>query len=232
MKVYVINLDRDKDKLAFMDSQLRDLGVEYERISGVWGADIPGGYEKFVHRFRWWCAIGRAVKPAEVGCALSHYSIYEKITEPVCILEDDVRIDEEFPRRLVEIEALIEVSRPQVVLLSSHEQKRQGRGIKRDSRGMCTDGYVITPAAAQMLRRANLPMIVPCDHWNRWVRLQGLELFHSLPPVVQQCQERFGTSTQANVSRVDQYPLIQWLAHKSARVMGIFLTKIFDAVAV
>ena len=107
MRIYVINLDRDTEKLAFMDEQLRRLGLSYTRIPGVYGKDLSGNQRAAqVNAFRWWCAIGRPVVPAEIGVALSHASIYGKIPvgEAACVFEDDVLIDEAFPARLTEVE--------------------------------------------------------------------------------------------------------------------------------
>ena len=76
MKVFVINLDKDKDRMASIDAQLKGLGVQYERISGVYAKNLPGQERKcFVNNFRWWCAVGRPISPAEIGCAMSHYGI-------------------------------------------------------------------------------------------------------------------------------------------------------------
>ena len=144
MKVYVVNLDRSKDRLASVDSQLRRLGVAYERVSAV---DARAMTEKerarAVNRFRWWCAVGRRVEPAEVGCALSHKGIYERMSggEHVCILEDDVIIKDTFPMQLEEVEKAIDSAKPQVYLLSNRKNRFHGAGIVRSAYGFCTDNH-------------------------------------------------------------------------------------------
>ena len=223
MKVFVINLDKDKDRMAFVDAQLRRLGVDYEWVPGVYAKDLPE-YERHraFSRFRWWCAIGRPIVSAEIGCALSHYSLYRsmKDDEAICILEDDVMLADDFPCRLKEVESFVSVKKPQVIMLSSHNRLRPGEGIVRSRSAMCTDAYVITKPAAIALLKANLPMQVPCDHWWRWERKGLIELYHALPTTVSQNQAQYGTSTQANAVDVSKHPPLKWVLHKGKRLIG------------
>lgn len=229
MKVYVVNLDRSKDRLASVDSQLRRLGVAYERVSAV---DARAMTEKerarAVNRFRWWCAVGRRVEPAEVGCALSHKGIYERMSggEHVCILEDDVIIKDTFPMQLEEVEKAIDSAKPQVYLLSNRKNRFHGAGIVRSAYGFCTDGYVITKAAADAILAVNTPLKVPCDHWGRWVKQGVIELYHVLPESISQDRETFGSSTQADMKYVKDFPIGRWILHKAKRLVGFHIDKI------
>lgn len=223
MKVFVINLDKDKERMASVDAQLRKLGIDYERVPGVYAKEMPEGERnRAVNRFRWWCAIGRPIVSAEIGCALSHYNIYRSMKpgEAVCILEDDVILTDEFPFRLKEVESFVDAGKSQVIMLSSHNWVQSGSGIIRNKTAMCTDSYVITHPAADALLKANLPMQVPCDHWWRWERKGLIELYHALPTTVSQNQAQFGTSTQANADDVSKYPPLKWCFHKAKRLVG------------
>lgn len=224
MQIYVINLDTDTEKMSFIDAQLKRLGVAYARVSAVYGKDLPRSvYRAAYSPFRWWCAVGRPIIPAEIGCALSHAGIYKNLKpgEAACILEDDVIIDEAFIDRLRAIEHDIDTSKPQVYFLSDHQHHFDGlAGIVHRDDAMCTDGYVITKPAAEAVLNINFPMIVPCDHWVRWAKAGLLELYHALPATVRQHQERFGTSTQAGAVDVASYPLPKWILHKSKRLIG------------
>lgn len=229
MKIFVINLDKDKARMESIDFQLRQLGISYERVPGVYAKNMTKEERcKVVNRFRWWCAVGRDVVPAEIGCALSHYGIYKRMSsdDVVCILEDDIKIDDTFAERLQEVESFIDKTKPQVVMLSSHNCKREGRGIVRSKTAICSDAYVITQLAARALLGANLPMQVPCDHWCRWERKGLIELYHALPVVASQNQEMFGTSTQANAVRISDFPLYKWVCHKSKRLIGKIIDKV------
>lgn len=223
MKVFVINLDKDKERMASIDSQLKRFGIDYERIPGVYAKAMPKEeIDKTVNRFRWWCAVGRPIVLAEIGCALSHKKIYEmmKIDDAVCILEDDVNISDTFPQKICEVESIIDCSLPQVYLLSNHRNRFEGKGILRHSFGLCTDGYIITKLAAESIIRHNFPLQVPCDHWGRWAKQGLLELYHVLPASISQNQQQFGTSTQAEAKLVSEYPFLKWILHKSKRLLG------------
>ncbi len=223
MKLFVINLDKDKERMISIDSQLKQLGIDYIRIPGIYAKTLSKEeINKYYNRFRWWCAIGHPIVPAEIGCALSHRKIYEmmKEEEAVCILEDDVIIDKDFKKKVKDVEALINRSRPQVYLLSNRLERFSGNGILRHSYGYCTDGYIITKSAADAIISHNFPMQVPCDHWGRWVKQGLLELYHVLPASVRQNQQQFGTSTQADSDDVSKYPFLKWIWHKEKRIIG------------
>ena len=77
MKVFLINLDRDQERLKAADAQLKALGVEYEWIPAVYGKSLSQEEkQRKVNRFRWWCAVGRSMTDGELGCALSHAAVY------------------------------------------------------------------------------------------------------------------------------------------------------------
>lgn len=206
-----------------MEEQLRAAGVEAEFADGVLGAALPPAeYSRALNRFRWWCAVGRRASPAEVGCALSHFAIYRGMQAPVCILEDDVRLDSRFAMTLARVESFLDPKKPQVFLLSNHDcLVPTGDGIRRDFGGTCADGYVLTPCAASYLLEWNYPLQVPCDSWGRWARAHAVfELYHVFPSVVSQVQERFGSSTSKGRRAVADYPLPWWILHKFLRSLG------------
>ena len=220
MKTFLINLDRDTARLALADAQLRNVGIEYERVPGVYAKAMPEmELKKAFSHFRWWCAMGRPIASAEIGCALSHYKIYRRMLEDeslsiCCIFEDDIAVSANINSTLKEIEEWIDPTKPQVVLLNDHRRQYEdlSKGIHRSCfGGMCTDGYVLTRIAAKKLLEANLPMIAPCDTWNRWVRQRRIELYHAVPAVVRQMQDKFGTTTAVGRKDVSKLALPKWL---------------------
>lgn len=136
--------------------------------------------------------MGRAVLDGEIGCALSHFQVYRKmIAERIpiaCIFEDDVTfLEPDGAARLKEIEQFVDINRRQVVLLSDHGRfEKPGHMIKRVQYGISTDAYVITLPAAKAILRLNYPMRTPCDHWARWVKQNGIELYRSYPILASQ----------------------------------------------
>ena len=115
-KVYVVSLERRKDK---RDSFLKELeesnlcsafgGTDVKIIDGVDGLELT--YERMsklgfkpLESFRDPNS-GRYLTWGEIGCAMSHFSIWEKVAkldEPVLILEDDIEFVDNFLERLEE----------------------------------------------------------------------------------------------------------------------------------
>ena len=226
MKIYLINLDKDIERLQSVDCQCRRLGITYERISAVNGRMMSEkDRHKAVNAFRWWCSQGRPIRIGEIGCAKSHYSIYSTLTETACIMEDDVIINDSFKEVLERVEQWIDPSRPQVVLLSNHTKKQCSKsGIFPAKADVCTEGYVITPVAAAALLKANFPIQRPCDHWRVWARRKVIELYHAFPTVCSQNKLEFDSRTvDPGCFRVADLSIFPKMVHKSKRVIGKFL---------
>lgn len=129
MKVFLVNLDQDARRLMSANEQLKHLDIQYERIPGVYGKKLSAEERRVAFSpFRWWCAMGRVVAPAEIGCALSHYNIYRRMIadeglDYCCILEDDVEFSPQFQTTLQKVEKWIEPSKPQVAILNEHQRR-------------------------------------------------------------------------------------------------------------
>uniref|UniRef100_A0A6C0D8Z2 Glycosyl transferase family 25 domain-containing protein n=1 Tax=viral metagenome TaxID=1070528 RepID=A0A6C0D8Z2_9ZZZZ len=92
-KVYVINLDKDKERLESITNQLTEQNIVFERFSAIDGSKIQNNsqFTEFCNNF---CTNGTK------GCALSHRSLHESIInnnyESICIFEDDVIFNKDF----------------------------------------------------------------------------------------------------------------------------------------
>ena len=153
MRVFVINLDKNTDRLALMNQGLHCNGVIYERFPAIYGKDLPvAEKDAAVNRFAWWCTQGYPIRDGQIGCALSHSAIYRKMVEediPVaCVLEDDVVFDHRFSEVLSFVEAHIEEETPQVILLHNHYSGESASGtqceIRRIKYERCAESYVLT----------------------------------------------------------------------------------------
>lgn len=97
--VFVINLDKDTERMRFMHEQLSKLGIKYTRQTAVLGSQ----YKPTLAEYDEIEALkkgGHALRPNELGCALSHARVLEKIvTEQIpyaLVLEDDVVLPPNF----------------------------------------------------------------------------------------------------------------------------------------
>jgi len=96
-KVYVINLDKDRERMESIGNQLNGLGIKYTRFSAIKGADVRRSkhLSDFCETF---CTDGMK------GCAISHRLIWDDIVtnnyKRVLILEDDAVLSSNFNEEL------------------------------------------------------------------------------------------------------------------------------------
>ncbi len=98
--ILVVNLKRSKDRRSYMQQQLDAYGVRYQFFPAVDGKTLTPqqracySEEESLRRF------GHPLTNREIGCALSHLQIYEKmVAEDIAellILEDDAVIKKKF----------------------------------------------------------------------------------------------------------------------------------------
>mgnify|MGYP000676827977 CR=1 FL=1 len=116
-KTYIINLDKDTDRLSYMSSQLTSLGLSFERFPAILGStyDFSNEYNESL------CIEknGKPMNTGELGCALSHRNVYRKMLEEgveyALIFEDDICIkNKDFKHIRQEIKTMLEESRIQL----------------------------------------------------------------------------------------------------------------------
>ena len=101
-KTFVVNMARDVERRRYMEERLGALGIEAEFIEAVDGRALDGQAKAAVYSRRKALRIyGVEMLDSEIGCFLSHRSIYERMVregiELALVLEDDVRIAPHFP---------------------------------------------------------------------------------------------------------------------------------------
>ncbi len=96
LKVFVINLARSEGRRNSMESQLQKLGVPFEFITAIDGQRLTAQDLMKYSRTESVRIHGRELSPGEIGCALSHLNIYERMLQfnhhECLILEDDINI--------------------------------------------------------------------------------------------------------------------------------------------
>lgn len=207
MKVFLVNLIHKQDRYLHMAGELRRCGVEYERIPAVYGKDLAETeLARSFSAFHSYCACGRKLTLGEIGCALSHLSVYRRMIEEniavATVLEDDILLEECFNERCIDICSRMDLGKPQVVVLSAYKFDGGNEiGIVRNKWAMCTDGYIITLPAAKKIYRHNFPVVTVADDWHRWNWMAGIETYTCWPPIVRQDNARFGTDVNASTRK-------------------------------
>jgi glycosyl transferase family 25 len=97
--IWVLNLERSKDRRKYMEKQLKKLNWQFEVIPAVDGKCL--GSEELIYYSAQQATktVKRELSPVEIGCALSHAKLWERIVaeniDAVLIFEDDVKIKKE-----------------------------------------------------------------------------------------------------------------------------------------
>ena len=194
MKAFLINLDRNPDRLVTARTRLAAAGVEAVRLPAVDGSALsPAERRTAVSRFHALLARGRLYTPGQIGCTLSHQAIYHRMIAEnlpaALVFEDDVRLAPGFPASLAAAKALLDTDRRQVFLFSDGTQpplSGDGRAFTRAADGDCAEAYLITLPAARELLRVNSPMVVMLDHWSRFAARGHIELYRATPATATQ----------------------------------------------
>jgi len=206
--IFVINLDRDFERMASIDGSLKSLGLNYVRIPAVLGKEVPR-WEQLVDSGLY-SERNRNVmpRPGEVGCYLSHLKAMEEFLRtdaPWClILEDDVEV---LPECLPVLAALGEKDDWDLAKLYCHHA---GMPVRKraltSSRHLVVHlmlttssaGYAVNRRAAETLLKSMRPITEQVDHaldrpWETGLRIRGVRpLPIVLAPVAENTTMAYG----------------------------------------
>ena len=192
LKTWVVNMDWNPHRLAFIKEQLAKFGIPFERFSGIVGADYfkQGGKElrKVFSPVRSLIALRKRMSAGQLGDTLSHLALYHRMIDgnipAALIFEDDAVLAPFFPQQLADVEKRLDPEKPQVFLFDGYGtdiDERTPPGIYPAKKAWCTEAYVCTLAAAKLLVAKNEPVLVVCDSWKRFRRWFGLEVLVVAP---------------------------------------------------
>lgn len=234
MTGYLINLDRDRERLAFQERQFAQLGLSFERVSAC--TDSSGE----VNRFRWWCATLRPVVRGEVGCVLSHVKIYRLMAargeKVAAVFEDDVILSGAAVRALAAAEAACLADPRRLVLLGDHRRTKRGEelaaadaevAVEPTAWDFCSEGYVIGIEAAKAIAKVQSRVITTPDAWGYHNHKGWIRLARITPPVSQQAVDAFESDLGVRYS-VAGKGLVERCWWKLRRVAGMLVDCILD----
>lgn len=219
MKIYVINLPQSTSRRQTIEANLQQLGLDYEIFSAVDGRNLTLEQQAIVKTEDQVClpmAGGRQLmvedklSPPEIGCALSHLQVYQRILDScedyACVLEDDIFLT---PKFLEAIEGVNQLPEDwDLVNFSSHiglrnwwfakkyqfgssnEQYYQRVGlcnpildaIFNRRRFLCSAvTYFIKRKACERLLNLGYPVRLTADYLTGLVAYNQLKLFRAFP---------------------------------------------------
>ncbi|WP_341368702.1 glycosyltransferase family 25 protein [Yoonia sp. BS5-3] len=98
--IWLINLDKDVDRLAQMQSQLDGMGLNYTRFPAIYGKDHLDTLSKRADAAAYARNMGSPILPGKMGCYASHVAVWEAFIASdhkiALILEDDVVFHDDF----------------------------------------------------------------------------------------------------------------------------------------
>jgi glycosyl transferase family 25 len=187
--IYVINLDRDTERMASTHDNLTRLGLGYKRLPAVMGKDVSD-WENLIDMPAYvWRNRLDVPRAGEVGCYLSHLKAMKTFLQtnaPWCvILEDDVEV---LPACAEVLRSLAEKDDWDLVkLFNFHSgmpvKKRELTGghhlVVHLTRTTSSAAYVMNRRAAETLLKSMRPITEQVDHaldrpWETGLRTRGI----------------------------------------------------------
>jgi len=162
IQTYLINLDRNPERLSAMTARLKDLSIPFERVPAIDGhAMREEDFQTFIKsRPR----RGKDWTRGKMGCLLSHQSVWQKIVEGdqeyAAVLEDDLHMADDLHAVLSSFEWVphgadlvrLEPSTNRVLLAPQESGHVGARSVHRVlSTTWCTAAYIISKQAAAKL---------------------------------------------------------------------------------
>ncbi len=252
LTAYVISLPQSTDRRESCFQTCRDIGIEPIWFKAVNGRDLLIKYESnpdaFSGRidlqdktvlnlgFGKKVTIADKLSAGELGCAMSHLKIYEKIIEErdpyALILEDDCRL---FPSCKVLLPKIIENADKWDIVQLAYDsgtrdlfnchtiilEKEHGWKLVRKGMGVLLDpffnrrrasylacAYLINKRAASKLIELGYPVRIPADY------LLGLMAYHKLRQFVVEPQSEFA-SAKGFISMISELSSVRPSHHLS-----------------
>jgi glycosyl transferase family 25 len=241
MIVFVISLKNEKERRAFMRRQLESLCLDYEFIDAIRGTeriDDPRWYDDASARQ----LEDRSLRAGEVGCALSHASVYAEIVKRqlpwALVLEDDGILHPDLPMVLRALENGI-IEQGDLVFLERCDYYRLGSAkplfetfrivnpiFIRHGSDAGAGGYVITYKAALAIKDINIPVHFPADNWGYY---RGLVRYRGVSPTLTLIHQdlSFGSTVAVEGKRqkIHRYSIFEmlWNSFKIYTSVGRFL---------
>ena len=103
-QTYIVNLEKDKDRMNAISKQLKKENVNFKRFNAIYGKHLDLNTERCKKYFS-----KKAIedlKPGQLGCSMSHIILWEEIASKknnnmYMILEDDAIVPKNFNKEVM-----------------------------------------------------------------------------------------------------------------------------------
>jgi len=194
---FVINLERSPERRQYITSHLRSIGIEPTIVPAYDGKKMSmaeltadGRYNDEVSKQ----SFDRSLLLGEIGCTLSHFSIYQRMVRdniPVALVVED---DSQFvPDARQRIEALLKDAPADWSVIQlrydcrNYEPTAVEGLVRFRSEGslpVASTSYLINLAAARVMAANVLPVRYPADSLLGRIRQWGLQPYGAFPEPV------------------------------------------------
>lgn len=217
VKIFVINLDKSRNRWAKLEPLVQRSGIEYERISGVLGAALSDQEkETLVDSSQYNRIMSIPADNGSIGCYMSHIKVWKEFLKSqykyAIVMEDDVTFD---PAKFANVVSSIKTHTFGEWDIISFNLAHDGWPVhihnitgtehslvKYRRRISLTGCYMITRSGAIKLLKKALPIKMPVDYY--FVRSWELgTIFYGVEPrIVHQCDAESEIAGQkAKISR-------------------------------
>ena len=220
MHCFAINLESNFLRRQQIEHELGKLECPFEIVNAVDGWKLNPDELEHVYDKEKAAANYRELSKTEVGCSLSHISVYKKIMERglsyAFVVEDDAVFNEDTVPVLQALAESADQDNPAIVLLT-HVDYYTRMGEKRISKDYyqvrpvsrhvwLAHGYFITREAAKRLIEVQSPVWLPADHWKYFEKNAHIRVTSIVP----YCVGMSGMSKESNIekdrkSRIKQF---------------------------
>lgn len=192
----VINLDRSPGRLERVTSAFSAAGIALQRFSAVDAKADREASARTVHDRLFYLFNGRAPLIGEIGCALSHFAVWDSLAarpnDVLLVVEDDALPDPLLANIPLALKALPDDW--EILLLAENlsrwpvwKEQAGALSLTRYFRpGYLTVGYLVH---RRILKRRHLwnrprPVRFPVDRWRFWWMWHGLAVYVASPSTV------------------------------------------------
>lgn len=168
-KVFVLNLERDTTKKSHIKKHFKQKNISFEFVNGIDGQKIPEEQINEISDLNFARKnMGRDISLGEIGCALGHNKIYERILsdnlDGAFIFEDDVILHNDInlimdgiynQKESIEDNSVVYLGDSYIKLYSKKVMINEHVGVYDTYLSHCLYAYYIDRKAAETLLKTN-----------------------------------------------------------------------------